>query len=191
METLAIVSLVGNVVQFVDFSSKLIAKSTELYRSSEGALAENIDAETAAKHLVLINNKIQATVTAVSDEALKRLCESCRTTADELLAALDKVKVNGKQGRWKSTRKALRSVWTKEKIRELEGRLAKFKEELNLHIVVDLRYVDIFLNQSLLTCSTGSGSYPLSQLTNITSKTVMWWDKKFSMLLSSSKTSFM
>lgn len=162
METLAIVSLVGNVVQFVDFSSKLIAKSTELYRSSEGALAENIDAETAARHLVLINNKIQATVTAVSDEALKRLCESCRTTADELLAALDKVKVNGKQGRWKSTRKALRSVWTKEKIRELEGRLAKFKEELNLHIVVDLRYVDIFLNQSLLTCSTGSGSYPLS-----------------------------
>ncbi|KAF2175016.1 hypothetical protein K469DRAFT_756484 [Zopfia rhizophila CBS 207.26] len=114
METLAIIGLVGNIVQFVDFSGKLIAKSTELYRSSEGALLENIDAETATNHLVLLNNKLQDTATTASDEALKRLCESCKSTANELLAALDGVKVN-------------------------EGRLSRFREELNLHVVVDLR----------------------------------------------------
>ncbi|KAF2183820.1 hypothetical protein K469DRAFT_710189 [Zopfia rhizophila CBS 207.26] len=139
METLAIISLIGNVVQFVDFSGKLIAKSTELYRSSEGALAENIDTETATNHLLLLNNKIKDAATANSDDALNRLCESCKSTADELLAALNKVKVNGKQDRWKTVRKALRSVWSKEEIRELEGRLARFREELNLHVVVGLR----------------------------------------------------
>ncbi|OCK72799.1 hypothetical protein K432DRAFT_430890, partial [Lepidopterella palustris CBS 459.81] len=140
METLAIIGLIGNIVQFIDFSGKLIAESTELYRSSEGALAENIDAETATNHLVLLSNKIKdAATTTTSGDALKTLCESCESTAEKLLAALNKVKVNGKQDRWKSIRKALRSVWSKEDIRELEGRLARFREELNLHVIVDLR----------------------------------------------------
>ena len=164
MDTLAIIGLVGNIVQFIDFSGKLIAKSTELYRSSEGALAENIDAETATNHLVLLNNKLKDAATASSDDALKRLCKSCKSTANELLAALNKVKLNGKQDRWKSIRKALRSVWSKEKIYKLEGRLARFREELNLHVVVDLRYIGIFLgnNCANYTCGIGSKSYDLS-----------------------------
>ena len=96
MDTLAIVGLIGNVVQFIDFSGKLIANSTELYRSSKGALAQNIDAETAMNHLVLLNNKLKDAATIASDSALKRLCELCKSIADELLIALNKVKVNGK-----------------------------------------------------------------------------------------------
>ncbi|XTI94184.1 hypothetical protein V2W45_1473413 [Cenococcum geophilum] len=139
METLAIIGLVGNIVQFVDFSGKLVSKSTELYRSSEGALAENSDIETAINHLVLLNNKLKDAATTTGDSALQSLCKSCGTTADQLLAVLDKVKVKGKQGKWKSIRKALRSVWSKEEIEELGQRLERFREELNLHVTVDLR----------------------------------------------------
>lgn len=185
METLAIIALVGNVLQFVEFSGKLIAKSTELYRSSEGALAENIDLETAASHLVLISTKIQDSATSVNDEALKRLCESCKSTTEELVAALDKVKVDGKKDRWKSIRKALRSVWSREKIYELDRRLSRIKEELNLHLVVDLRYVGIFLTGSMLICSIESNLYALSLLKEIT---LIRWDAEFSTLLSSNKT---
>ncbi|OCK91199.1 uncharacterized protein K441DRAFT_679700 [Cenococcum geophilum 1.58] len=99
METLAIIGLVGNIVQFIDFSGKLISKSTKLHRSSEGALAENIDTETATNHLVLLNSKLRTTATATGDSALESLCKSCGTAADELLAALEKVKVKGKQDR--------------------------------------------------------------------------------------------
>src|SRR5271170_5800726 len=106
METLAIIGLVGNIVQLVDFSGKLISKSTELYQSSEGALAENIDTETVTNHLVLLNNKLKNAATTTGDSALERLCKSCGTAADELLAALDNVKVKGKQTKWKSMRKA-------------------------------------------------------------------------------------
>ncbi|XTI95124.1 hypothetical protein V2W45_1503335 [Cenococcum geophilum] len=129
METLAIIGLVGNIVQFIDFSGKLISKSTKLHRSSEGALAENIDTETATNHLVLLNSKLRTTATATGDSALESLCKSCGTAADELLAALEKVK--------KSMRKALRSVWNKEE--ELERQLARFREELKVHVVVNLR----------------------------------------------------
>jgi molecular chaperone GrpE (heat shock protein) len=141
METLATIGLVGNIVQFVDFSGKLISKSSQLYRSGKGALAENVDTETAAKDLVLLNNKLKDAATITGDRALESLCESCNAVADELLAALDKVKVKGKQQKWKSIRKALRNVWSKEEIEELERRLAKFRELLNLHVVTDLRCV--------------------------------------------------
>lgn len=143
METLAIIGLVGNIVQFVDFSGKLISKSAELYRSSEGALAENSDIETAVNHLVLLTNKLKDAdaATTTGDSALQSLCKSCGTTADQLLAVLDKVKVKGKQDKWKSIRKALRSVWSKEEIEELGRRLERFREELNLHVTVDLRSV--------------------------------------------------
>ena len=146
MDPLTIIGLVGNIVQFVDFSGKLISKSTELYQSSEGALAANIDTETATNHLVLLNNKLKNAATTTGDGALERLCKSCGTAADELLAALDKVKVKGKQDKWTSIGKALRSVWSKEEIVELERRLAKFREELNLHVVVDLRCVRTFIS---------------------------------------------
>lgn len=139
MEALATVGLVANVVQFIDFGGKLISKTTELYGSNEGALEENIALETVTNHVVLLNDTLRNAATAARDDALKKLCESCKAAAEELLEALSKVKVDGPKNRWKSVRKALRSVWSKEKVRELEGRLARFREQLNLHITVDLR----------------------------------------------------
>lgn len=146
METLAIIALVGNIVQFVNFTGKLILKSTELYQSSEGAFAENIDTDTATNHLVLLNNQLKDDAAITGDGTLESLCKSCGTAADELLAALDKVKV--KQDKRKSIRKVLQSVWSKEKIEELERRLARFKEELNLHITMDLRCLRTILGVS-------------------------------------------
>jgi N-terminal domain on NACHT_NTPase and P-loop NTPases len=160
METLAIIGLVGNIVQFVDYSGKLISKSTELYRSSEGALAENIDTETATNHLVLLNSKLQKAAATTGDSTIESLCKSCGTAADQLLAALDKVKVKGKQDKWKSIRKALQSVWSKKEIEELERRLARLKEELNLHVVVGLRYIRmlVVIDRANYTCTIESKS---------------------------------
>ena len=141
METLAIIGLVSNIVQFVDFSGKLISKSVQLYRSTEGALAENIDIETTTNHLILLNNKLKGDATTTNDGVLESLCKSCGTVADELLAALENVKVQGKQRKWESIRKALRTVWSRGDIEELERRLARFREELNLYVVVSLRCV--------------------------------------------------
>jgi hypothetical protein len=165
MEALAIIGLVGNIVQFVDFSGKLISKSTELYQSSEGALAENIDIETATNRLVLLNSKLKNAATATGDNVLENLCQLCITAAEKLLAALDKAKVNGEQQKWKSMRKALRSIWSKEEIGELERRLSKFREELNSHIVVDLRYVHKLSRISIAysICPTESKSPSSSQ----------------------------
>ncbi len=139
METLAIIGLVGNIVQFLDFSGKLISKSIQLYQSSDGALAGNTNIETATSHLSLLNNKLKDAAAATGDRTLETLCRSCEGVADKLLEALGKVKAKGTQRKWESIRKALRAVWSKDDIDELEQQLARFRDELNLHIAVDLR----------------------------------------------------
>jgi hypothetical protein len=141
MESLAFIGLIANIVQFVDFSCKLISKSTELHHSYDGALAENVDIETTTKHLTILLTKLKDDASTVGDGALQKLSLACQKAANDLLVALDKVKVKNRQQKWESIRKALRSVWSKEKIKELEQRLAKFKEELHLHVIVQLRYV--------------------------------------------------
>ena len=144
MDALTAIGLVGNIIQFVDFSQKLISNSIQLYHSSDGALAENIDIETVTNHLLTLNKKLKADAATVDDGALQSLCLSCENAGLDLLKALNKVKVKDRQQTWESIRKALWSVWTKGEIKGLEQRLAKFKDELNLHIVVGLRYVILF-----------------------------------------------
>lgn len=140
METIAAVGLAVNVVQFIDFTCRLFSKSTQLCRSSQGVPVENIDVESATNDLVLLNERLGAATTTGNKE-LEDLCQSCRAVAHELLEALDQVKVKGQQQGWASMRKAIRSVWSKGKIAELERRLARFREELNLRIIADLRCV--------------------------------------------------
>lgn len=93
MEAVAAIGLIGNIVQFVDFSGKLI-KSVELYRSHNGTLAENVDIEAATKHLAALSQKLKDDAIIVGDGALQSLSHSCQEAADDLLAALNTVKAN-------------------------------------------------------------------------------------------------
>jgi NACHT domain len=141
MEVLAAIGLAGNIIQFINFGGKLISKMAEIHKSGTGALAENIDIETATNDLTLLSTKLHDSANSASDTALRELCQSCNTIATELLTVLDSVKVHGGQHKWRSFRKALRSVWSKEDIALLEQRLARFRDELNLRVAIDLRSV--------------------------------------------------
>jgi hypothetical protein len=63
MEPLVAISLVGNIVQFVDFSSKLVSKTVEGYRLADGAFVDNANLETATNDLVALNESINSNAT--------------------------------------------------------------------------------------------------------------------------------
>ena len=48
LDPMAALGLAGNIVQFVDFSIKLVGKVHEIHKSVDGALAENLDIEIVA-----------------------------------------------------------------------------------------------------------------------------------------------
>jgi len=139
MEAFATVQIVSSIVQLVDFGSNCLAKILQLYRSNSGVLDENSAIEATAIHLNILNDTVKTSAVSVTDQALKDLCGRTTDTAAELLAALDKLKVQGHHTRWKCMRKATKSVWGKEKLINVEGRLANLRDELNLHVCVSLR----------------------------------------------------
>jgi hypothetical protein len=142
LESLAAAGLVGNIIQFIDFSSKILSKTQQVYQS--GLLAENIDIELVTNHLIKLSKELQTSANSSnSDPTLEKLCESCNDVANELLEALGELKVNGRNGIWRSVRKALKSVLSKEKIESIQMRLTGFRDELSLHIVVGIRYYNI------------------------------------------------
>jgi len=140
-EAIAVLGLVGNIVQVVDFSWRLIAKSKEAYNSGSSALEGGPIIEAATADLKLLNSKLQEDASLTKDPEFFRLCQACNEVAEKLLKALRSISINTKQRLWTSVRKALKSVMTKDEIDELERRLASIRQELNLRISVDVRCV--------------------------------------------------
>ena len=147
LDPLTALSVAGTIVQFVDFSSKLLAKSREIYESASGASIDNNQLEAIAKDLEGLNARLRKPLPSQqslddSDISLVKLGEQCAGVAAELIHALEELKVRGTTHlRWKSFRKALKSVRKREEVEAITLRLQNFREELNLHILVNLRYV--------------------------------------------------
>jgi len=138
MEALAIVGLVGNIVQFIDFSGDVFSAMSKIHASDEGALAENLDIEKTTSSLRRLTTRLQNTP-LTGDTAVDSLSQACNDVGNELLEVLHRVKASGKRNRHQSIWKAFLSVRRKGKIEGLERRLSRLREHLTLHIVVQLR----------------------------------------------------
>lgn len=66
METIAVLGVVGNTVQLVDFTAKLISKTRLLQRS--GSLVEQEDLSAASKDLAQLSNNLKTDLDASKAE---------------------------------------------------------------------------------------------------------------------------
>ena len=145
LDPLSAVSLVVNIFDLINHSINVVSKAREVHQF--GADNETVDVEATTKDLAELTAKLQQNKPPdeseeppeSNDPALDSICQGCGDVAQELLDALAKVTVEGKSSKWKSTRKALRSVWSKEKIYAIEKRLNAYRDEINLRLVADLR----------------------------------------------------
>ena len=119
VEGLAALSLASSVIQFVDFTSKLISKSKEYYNSSAGALEENISLQDAsdrfrslARGLEQSSNRFSSSKTLNrEEEALRQVVQECQELARELRGALERLKVAGPKMKLKSFRQDRKYLW--------------------------------------------------------------------------------
>jgi hypothetical protein len=54
--------------------------------------------------------------------------------ADEILNALEKLKVHGRKSRWMSLKAALSDVWSRDEIENLEQRLSKLQAQVSAQV---------------------------------------------------------
>jgi hypothetical protein len=120
--------LASNIVQFVDFGSKLISESRELYKSASGTTIESKDLRKATENLqqfcdkLVVPRQTASTATRFSkEESLRNLTISCKDTAFALLLALRELAARGSHKKWQSIRVALKSVQKKSRSRSWQA----------------------------------------------------------------------
>ncbi|KAF2791935.1 hypothetical protein K505DRAFT_247779, partial [Melanomma pulvis-pyrius CBS 109.77] len=152
MDPLTAVSFASNIIQFVSFARDLVSKGKEIARNADGALVENIEIESITQSIYDLNSGLVAIPTkpanrfreqpklSKSEQELQRLSEGSKEVAEELLAALQKLKVSdGKNKAWNSFRQALNSVLSAEKIEQLSTRLERYQAQINTALLLSLR----------------------------------------------------
>ncbi|KAH7084003.1 hypothetical protein FB567DRAFT_530403 [Paraphoma chrysanthemicola] len=147
LDPLSTLGLVANVVQFIDFTIKIIAKANDIHQSASGSLVEHDDLSKVTEDITTLSTKLQDSliVTGTSgcltndDQALYDLSKGCFEVSQELIHALHTLQRNGKSSRFRSVRQALKTVWSKDEIKLLERRVGLYKDELNFRIIVRLR----------------------------------------------------
>jgi chromosome segregation ATPase len=145
LDPLSALSLAGTIVQFVDFTSKLVSNGCHIYGSANDASAENLELEAITKDLSQLNIRLKQRDRlgglTQDEQSLEDLSNQCTQIADNLTVRLEKLKVekDAKHRRWKSFRQALKSVWNEKDLNELAARLSGFRDQLQFHILVSLK----------------------------------------------------
>jgi hypothetical protein len=146
MEALVAIGLAANIVQFIHFASQVVTEARETYRSGVGGSAKHLDLETVAEDLRTVIAPLQTSVLdsvgVAGDVAFRKLLVSCNEVANELRTATKELKVKeGPHRKWRRFSKALLSVWKKEKISAFHKSLSVLRDQIQFHIVDNLRPV--------------------------------------------------
>ena len=150
MDPFSALGLASNVIQFVDFGSRLLSKSQELYKSADGVTNVNRDLETITKDLTRVCSSLIQPEQYINKEqasdpeiALIPLCRSCKELGDELLLVLQTLKVKGRHQKWNTVRQALRTAWKESRILSYERRLGDFRSQIVTHLISIIRHVKV------------------------------------------------
>ncbi|XXH00484.1 hypothetical protein Hte_006830 [Hypoxylon texense] len=152
MEAITAVGLATNVLQFFEFTTRLIRVSNELRNNATSS--ENKDYQVIATHLEGLAQSIKDSAQAISqasatssseekliDKGLEPVVDSCCELAKDLLGRLKKCGIQPGQNasRFQRAKVAFKAIWSKKEIEEILNRLQLLKSEINLHYIVQIK----------------------------------------------------
>jgi predicted RNase H-like nuclease (RuvC/YqgF family) len=152
MDPMSALSVATAVVQFVDFGSKLLEKASDIYSSHSDKSREEVDSDLLTQDLRFLVTRLRenarskvSTALTKEETVLEELRERCESIGKELVDSFSianqraRNRKDGKIGRaWLSFSLAVRLMWKREDIDELRKRLSSLRDQLHLHISVDL-----------------------------------------------------
>jgi hypothetical protein len=151
MEPFSALSIATAVVQFIDFTAKLISGTREIYHNDANHHSEDkAQIIVITKDLTRLNDVIQQSRLRQStlpidsrDRAILELCERCNEIADKLLEALDRLRLKATSTRqrvWDSFVIALRTImWDNDKIDALRRDLQDYRQQITMHLIISQR----------------------------------------------------
>ena len=117
MEPLSAFGLACNVIQVIDFATKVTVNFQDLYKA--GALSENKQIESMSKHLTNLVTDLrqphsdQTSESALQlyrdDHELQEVAQQCSETATHLVEELQKLSIQGQHKKRDAFRKAIKN----------------------------------------------------------------------------------
>jgi len=145
MDPFTAIGLVGNILQFIDFSFEIVSTAREMYSSTTGATSGNEDLEfltDKCTNLVLDLQCEKSTSPMTEDERnLKSLAIECTRLSVELQEMLQDLKARRTGSKRATVQAVFRNIRKKKEKSELETRLEKCRQQLHLHLASTARLV--------------------------------------------------
>jgi hypothetical protein len=158
MDPLSALSLACNIIQFIDFTGKLINDGVEIYTSKLGSTDANLELESLYGQLSDLSSRLldigengpeyiaseqegSSRHMEPCDKGLVALAKGCRKDCDKIIEVVRKLRIDGKSHRrWRSFRAALEYAWGGEgKIRTLQQTLHDKQNALTLYMCSNIR----------------------------------------------------
>lgn len=146
LDPLSALSLASNVVQFVDFGSRLILDARAIYSSASGTTAKQEEIKLLAEQfqqqcaeMVALQPLSDADGVDPANRALRTLATRSQNVAKENFVFLEDLKVDGANRRLKSVRQTLRGSIKAPKVDELVERMESLRNGLNAALLKFLR----------------------------------------------------
>ena len=150
MDPLTAVGLGANILQFIQVAAKLVGTAKDIHQSVEGATSDNVDLETVTKtlkrryqrlRLLAANRDLYTDPDAVpeTDKELAKLLPDCNAVAQQLLDALEQLKLKHSKRKWDTMLQAFRTVWSANEINTLRERLEKYESRIQSVLLVCLK----------------------------------------------------
>jgi hypothetical protein len=134
MDPFTAIGLAGNIVQFVDFTGKLISGTLTWYHGNN---SEHVEMETLTEDIRCLAEKTRSPDTSAEgmDKTLRTFSDQCIEVSDGLLRMLRSLKVDGKNKAWESFYKTLKQEWKRKDIRVPRERLDRIRNHLTTHLM--------------------------------------------------------
>jgi len=140
MDPISIIGTAAAVLDLVTFGYKLITCTAELQSSTVGALEENTDREVVTCHIQSILGSLKKPDGKDGENELEELRKRSVKVASEISVSLNKIKIVPGASKRAALAAAIRTLWNKKDIAELDSRLRGLSHELNLHLTANSRY---------------------------------------------------
>ena len=150
LDPLSSLSLAASILQFIEFSSKLISKTNEIRKT--GTTEDVVDLEYVSTSLDEICEGIQTdNQNSALDDGLSKLdlankhrmddiARACQGVAKDISTALNKLAQKKCQShKWQSFYQALQLVWKRDRIDRLGAKLNDLRSQLTLQTVTIIR----------------------------------------------------
>jgi hypothetical protein len=138
MDPITAISLVSSILSFAGAAEKILKLSWVLYNSVEGSSEDTeMRLKLADSMAVMCKRIVPASQPAATEEdkALVTLAQQCNELTNDIKKEIQTLKPKRRKSKTQSGLVALKTLMAEPKIKDLERRLRRCRDQLNFHIV--------------------------------------------------------